>query len=138
MTYHQFNLNCPMCNESLMDEEHPVDECASINLLINIGGKEGNIHLSSLYGSYEFDCDIETPEGLVAEFKCPKCNELLNSRKQCQECGAPKVDLKINGGGVAVICSRSGCKNHHVNYVDLAATINRFYRQHQYGDRANP
>lgn len=137
MTLHALNLICPHCTKSLMDPYKMIDDKQSIRVKISMAGNDSTIRLSSIYGSYEYICDIETPNGEVANFTCPHCNESFNTGKDCEDCSAQEVELKIAEGGKAVFCSRKGCKNHNVGYADLGSTLNQFYKRHQYGDRTD-
>lgn len=113
------NVKCPICGHSFMDEEHLVDNEPSIKLNIKIAAKEGFINLSSIYGSYNYICSVDTPHNDIAEFACPHCHEELHSNIECKVCKAPMVPFYLDMGGVVSICSRAGCKNHTVEFDDL-------------------
>lgn len=137
MSTHHFNLKCPHCKKSFMDAYKQIDGYPSIRLAVEIAGKSGIIRMSSVYGSYNYEANLECPVGESAIFKCPSCNEILNTEHNCPECGSPLVEFKVAEGGKAVICSKSGCKEHNVGYKDLTSTLHHFYKNHQYGDRTN-
>ena len=132
------NLKCPKCGELLMDTEHLVDNEASIKLNIQNGGNKGLIHLSSIYGSYNYSCDIEIPAGEIATFSCTHCNEVLNSKSECLTCGAEMVPFYLDMGGKVSICSRSGCKNHHVEFEDLSHALRKLYQEYGFRGRKYP
>ena len=123
-------LKCPVCGKSLMDEKHLVDNGSSILLNIEIKGKKGEIRLSSVYGSYNYLTDIEMPEGEVAKFSCTHCNAHITSDSECMSCGANMVPFYLDMGGKVTICSRSGCKNHVVEFEDLAIALKKMYQEY--------
>ncbi|MEZ5084011.1 MAG: hypothetical protein R2750_11270 [Bacteroidales bacterium] len=56
------SLKCRFCGESLMDNKTLVDNEPSINLHVKYQDKHGEIHLSSIYGSYNYKCNIDIPK----------------------------------------------------------------------------
>lgn len=105
-------VNCPRCNHSLMDPEHPIDGHASIRVTISFGRKHGWHRLSSLYGSHHFKSEHRRPLGVVAHYFCPHCHSELIGSSECPECGATMVPMIIRGGGIAQVCPRRGCRGH--------------------------
>jgi Zn finger protein HypA/HybF involved in hydrogenase expression len=132
------NLKCPKCGELLMDKEHLVDNEASIKLNIQNGNNKGLIYLSSIYGSYNYSCDIVIPAGETAIFSCTHCNAVLNSKSECLTCGAAMVPFYLDMGGKVSICSRSGCKNHHVEFEDLSQALRKLYQEYGFRGRKYP
>ena len=132
------SLKCTHCGESLMDKEHLVDNEPSIKLVVEKSGKEGIINLSSIYGSYNYICDIEIPPGEIAVFKCTHCKAVLNSKPECLNCGADMVPFYLDMGGKVSICSRSGCKNHHVEFEDLSMALRKLYQEYGFRGRKYP
>ena len=130
-----FDVNCPHCKKSLMDPYRQVSNRPSIRLNIEAGEQKGLIRLCSIYGCYEYISEITVNQGDIARFSCPHCKKELSSKEICEECQAPMVDLKLSIGGIVCICSRSGCKNHSVGFVDLSSALNTFYQHHRYGSR---
>ncbi|MEA3478867.1 MAG: hypothetical protein U9R60_11850 [Bacteroidota bacterium] len=126
------SLKCPICNESLMDDEHMVDNQASIKLNIEIGAKKGIIRLSSIYGSFNHDTDVEMLKDEVAKFFCPHCETHITSENECLACGANMVPFYLHMGGKVTICSRNGCKNHVVEFEDLSVAMKRLYQEFGY------
>lgn len=124
------NLKCPHCGTSLMDENNPVDNVSSVFLYIDIGKNKGDIHLSSIYGSYNYICDIECPADEISEFTCPHCGKTLNTKSECSLCKAPLVKLILDIGGKINICSRSGCKYHSVEFEDLNNALRKMYQEY--------
>lgn len=130
------NVKCPVCHDSLMDENHLVDNTPSIALGIEIHKRKGTIRLSSVYDSYNFICDIETPKNDIATIFCKHCNSELNSHIDCESCKAPMVPLALDKGGNISFCSRSGCTNHFVKLVDFSAGLKNLFRETRF--KAHP
>ena len=110
---------CPNCSKSLMDNEKLVDGKPSVKLNISDGKKTGTIHISSYYGSYNFDSVYETETDKEYTFSCPHCGDPITSPIKCEDCKAKMVPLNIEGIGMVKICSRSGCKHHTIEVEDL-------------------
>jgi hypothetical protein len=125
-------LNCPHCGHSLMDSENLVDNEASIMLHIDIGKKKGDINLSSIYGSYNYVCTIDTPTDDIAVFSCPHCGKDVNTSAECNVCKASMITLILDMGGKINFCSRSGCKNHNVEFEDLNNALRKMYQEYGY------
>jgi ssDNA-binding Zn-finger/Zn-ribbon topoisomerase 1 len=121
-----------------MDKEHLVDNEPSISLNIKSGSNKGVIHLSSIYGSYNYSSDIKIPVGEVATFSCTHCDAVLNSKSECLTCGAEMVPFYLDMGGKVSICSRSGCKNHHVEFEDLSHALRKLYQEYGFRGRKYP
>lgn len=132
------SLKCRFCGESLMDKEVLVDNEPSIKLNLKHGDKTGEINLSSIYGSYNYSCSIEIPKGDVAEFSCPHCSKDVNLDNECLSCGADMVPFYLDMGGKVSICSRSGCKNHHVEFEDLSLALKKMYQEYGFRGRKYP
>jgi len=122
----EVRIRCPKCGESLMDEEAPIDGHPSIHVIGEAGGKKGDIRLSSLYGSYNAQTDLDVPEGEETAFFCPLCGERLASTRTCELCHAPMVPFGFAEGGVVQICSRRGCKRHLIEFNDIRAELRSF------------
>ena len=120
-------VKCPVCGHSLMDEKRPVDNCPSIKLNVEVGEKTGVIHLSSVWESYNYICNIETPKHEVLKLSCPHCNSVIKGKADCEVCHAPLVPLDLELGGDVCICSRMGCKSHFVKFVDFSFALKRLY-----------
>lgn len=132
------NLKCPFCGESFMDKEHLIDNEPSILLNIKSEENKGIINLSSIYGSYNFSSDIDLPAGEIVKFFCPNCKSLLNTEVECMTCGAEMVTSYLDMGGKVSICSRSGCKNHHVEFEDLSQALRKLYQEYGFRGRKYP
>jgi predicted RNA-binding Zn-ribbon protein involved in translation (DUF1610 family) len=115
-----------------MDHEHNLKDFPSIKLNIEIGEKRGVIWLCSIYGCYNHECDIEIPANEIARFYCPQCNKQIIATELCDDCSAPMIPMLLDMGGRVSICSRNGCKKHHVAFEDVADAINKFYREYGY------
>jgi hypothetical protein len=126
-------VKCPLCDTSLMDENHPLTGYPSIKLNVVTSHDRGTIRLCSVYGCYEHESDIEIKDGEIANFFCPHCNKDLKSNDECDspDCNAPMIPLNIVLGGKVFICSRKGCTMHFVAFEDLDTQIRKFY--HEYG-----
>jgi NADH-quinone oxidoreductase subunit E len=111
------NVNCPHCNHSLKDESFAIDSYPSIRVTIFSDHKQGWLRLSCLYGSYNFVSELDVSTGSVVSFLCPHCGVEFPSTSDCSVCTAPMVPMLVDGGGIVLICSRRGCKNH---MLDLA------------------
>lgn len=131
------SVKCPLCGNSFMDSDNLVDNAPSIGINIEIEGKKGTIHLSSIYGSYNYTCDIETPENEVANFSCPHCAGLLNNDIECDVCKAKMVPVYLDMGGKVAICSRKGCKNHFVEFEDLSNALRKLYQEYGYESKTH-
>ncbi len=128
-------LKCPVCGVSLMDHDRLVDNEASIQLNIKIGDQDGTINLSSIYGSYNYVTDIDIRNDEVAEFFCPHCSANITSDLECLSCGADMIPLYLDMGGKVSFCSRSGCKNHKVEFEDLSIALNKLYQEYGYSGK---
>ncbi|MDP2172688.1 MAG: hypothetical protein Q8M98_05590 [Candidatus Cloacimonadaceae bacterium] len=122
-------LKCPACGKMLVDENTLVDEVPSIKLMISIGDREGYIWLSSIYGSYNLQSDIDIEDESIATLTCPHCLADLRSSGECSECKAPLVDFHLIEGGKVSICSRAGCKKHSIEFEDIGTALNHFYNE---------
>ncbi|MCF8368334.1 MAG: hypothetical protein K9G76_04770 [Bacteroidales bacterium] len=132
------SLKCRFCGETLMDKGTLVDNEPSIKLKVKCGSQQGTINLSSIYGSYNYKSDIEIPKNEIAEFTCPHCSKLVNSEAECLTCGAGMVPFYLDMGGKVSICSRSGCKNHHVEFEDLSLALKKMYQEYGFRGRKYP
>jgi len=133
-----FKLKCPVCNKSLMNSDKSIDNNPSIKLNIEINNKQGTIFLSSVYGSYNYNCDIDTPVDDIATFSCPHCTSKIVSKHNCDSCEAPMVPFNLNMGGRVDICSRSGCQNHYVKFRDFEVVLKKVYQEHGFRGQYYP
>ncbi|MBD3189951.1 MAG: class I tRNA ligase family protein [Candidatus Heimdallarchaeota archaeon] len=102
-----------------MDKNHVVDGIPSIKLTLKRENESGTINLSSFYGSYNYDTDLEIVPDTEYEFYCPHCETKITSDRECDECSGKMIPLDIEDGGIVRFCSRSGCKNHNVEFENL-------------------
>lgn len=128
-------VKCPVCGHSLMNENKLIDNCPSIQVGVDIDEKKGIINLSSVYESYNFMCDIETPECEVVRLFCPHCNSEIKSKTVCDICKAPMIPFDLELGGNVTICSRIGCQNHFVKFVDFSFALKKLYIDAGYLER---
>jgi len=127
-------VNCPYCQKSLMDENHPIKDVPSIALNAKIptekGDVEGTIRLSSYYGDYQVETSLVVLDGATVQFFCPSCKHELDGSRLCNACKAPMVALEFPRGGRVQFCSRRGCKKHLIEFEDPEAELEAFYREH--------
>ncbi len=121
------NVKCPKCGKSLMDTEKKVDDRPGIKLAIKTAKHSGNIWLSSLYGSYIYDCDITLMTDEIAQFSCPFCKEEITSHEFCETCNAPIASIILDMGGKINFCTRKGCKKHSAEFEDLSLALKKLY-----------
>jgi ssDNA-binding Zn-finger/Zn-ribbon topoisomerase 1 len=121
-----------------MDQEQLIDNEAGIHLNVECHGSKGDIWLSSIYGSYNYKVSVDLPKNEVVNFYCPHCHDLMNSRTECMTCGAGMVPFYLDMGGKVSICSRSGCKNHFVEFEDLSIALRKFYQEYGYSGKMAP
>ena len=124
------NLKCHHCGNNLMDEEHLIHNHASVKLIVEYKGKKGNLHLSSRYGHFKIESDVNIPKGEIARFFCPHCNADLKSCRSCYECDAPLVTFESTLGGYLRICSRRGCEKHIIEFENLETELRAFYEKY--------
>jgi len=127
-SYISLKVDCPLCGKSIMSSDNLVDNIPSIRLFLSSNGDEGTIFLSSFYGSYNYSSNIMIKNGQEYKFFCPKCHEQLHSGIKCDECASEMIPLKIREGGKLRFCSRAGCKNHNIEFVDLSHVYDYFQR----------
>lgn len=126
------NVKCPHCNESIMDEAYLINNKRSIKCNISFeNGQKGHIWLSSIYGDYNYTCDLQIPEDEIATFTCIHCDhDLARPNVECEICSAPIVSFNCSIGGRVSICSRNGCKNHYVVFENVDTAIRKFYSEY--------
>jgi len=126
------NVKCPVCGKSLMDKDHIVDNKPGIKLKIKNNDTEGLIWLSSVYESFNHFTELSINDKEIVQFFCPECNSSMEYLENCEMCEAPLIKLNLDIGGKLTICSRNGCKNHLVGFVDLSVALKKFYNDHGY------
>ncbi|TSA29050.1 MAG: hypothetical protein D4R67_02675 [Bacteroidetes bacterium] len=113
-----------------MYNEEIVDNKPSIRLGIQAEGQTGFIYLSSVWGSYHYHCKIELPENKIAQFFCPNCKQQIISENNCSICDAPMVPFILDMGGRVRVCSRSGCRDHSLEFKDVSQALNKLYQEY--------
>jgi len=98
-----------------MDNENQIDGYPAIRVIAAFNNTHGGIRLSSLYGSYNVESEHEIPMGAVVNFFCPHCHAELIGSSNCPECGTKMVPMIVQDGGMIQVCSRRGCKGHHLD-----------------------
>jgi len=124
-------VKCPHCRESLMDEEHLLNDYPSIRLNIVTPEDRGIINLCSLFECFDHTENIDIKTNTIVDFYCPKCNQELTVKEECKLCGAPMVSFVLKAGGRVSICSRKGCSNHYLTFQDLTQELSRFYNEYE-------
>ena len=123
-------LRCPYCHKSLIDKKFTIDDNPTVKASIEFKGKRGTVHLSSIYGNYGVESTLDVPNGESVRFLCPHCEADLSDTIPCGKCGAPLVKMSSMQGGVIKICSRRGCKKHHLEFEDLETELRAFYAEY--------
>jgi predicted RNA-binding Zn-ribbon protein involved in translation (DUF1610 family) len=128
------SVRCPKCDESLMDDNHHINNKPGIRLRVETSiHQKGTIWLSSIYGDYNYSCEFHIPEKDIVIFTCPYCGEDLKRKNvTCDICNAPIISFNADVGGRVSICSRNSCRNHYVVFDDLDAVIRKFYEEYGY------
>jgi hypothetical protein len=98
---------CPNCRAVLTKGDR-----VHLDGYIKDTGEEGAIYLSAIFGDYSIHSDVHVPDGAVAQFRCPMCDESIMLQVPCKLCGAPMASLNIVKGGSVEFCTRRGCKGH--------------------------
>jgi endogenous inhibitor of DNA gyrase (YacG/DUF329 family) len=100
-------VSCPNCHASLNEGQK-----VELDAYVRETNHDGKVYLSALFGDHTVETDVNIPEGAIAEFRCPKCDQSVMLQMPCRLCGAPVASLNVQGGGVIEFCSRRGCKAH--------------------------
>jgi len=122
------SVKCPHCGKSLMDKSKLIDGKPSIAVKISYAGKKGVLYLSSVYGSYNIQTELDVPRSKIAGFRCIYCNKDLKIARNCDLCNAPMVAFELKDGGKVSICSRRGCRKHVIEFEDPQKELEAFYR----------
>ncbi|MCK4545269.1 hypothetical protein KAU43_06985 [candidate division WOR-3 bacterium] len=130
-------LKCPVCSKSLMDKEKIINGKPSVKLNIDIQGKEGHIWLSSIYGDYKYETDIEIPDDAIVRFFCPVCGDELKAENKCDICSAPMIPLNLEEGGRVRFCSRKGCTNHVIEFKNPEIALKLLYDTYSLDNKIN-
>lgn len=122
-------VRCPSCKKSLMNSRLLVDGLPSIKLQGRLGNQTGYVYLSQVYGSYDKEFrKIKNIEGAEVSFSCPFCNTPFPEHQKCA-CGASMIALGLQVGGIIKICTRNGCENHAMEFVDAKDAFLLFQSQ---------
>src|SRR5271157_439117 len=123
------NVKCPFCGKSLMDNDHKIDNEPSIKIIIELRAKRGYLRLSSIYGSYNYQVDVDVADNEIARFYCPHCKLELVTKEFCLTCMAPMAMLVLDMGGKVSFCTRKGCQNHNIGFEDLSVALKKLYQE---------
>jgi methionyl-tRNA synthetase len=110
-----------------LDEACVIDGYPSARILFECRGEKGELHLSSIYESYNSRIPSFVSEGDILTTFCPWCNASLMSNRKCDKCNAQMVVMNIENGGKIQICSRKGCGKHFLEFEDLDGELKAFY-----------
>lgn len=122
---------CPKCAAPLMSAQVRVDGLPSVDMLARVGGLQGHIYLSQVYGSYDKRfAGVADISGSVAESSCPHCREPFPYQLPCA-CGAPMIGVDLVCGGIIKICTRNGCRRHFLQFVDVDDAFTLFESQEE-------
>jgi methionyl-tRNA synthetase len=111
-----------------MNSGKKLEGTPSIEVNLTYAGKHAPLYLSSLYGSYKVETELNMPIGKVAGFRCPSCKADLKSTRKCDACGSQMIAFELKDGGQVQICSRRGCKKHVLEFQDPAVELQAFYK----------
>lgn len=128
-SYLKITVKCPNCRESLMNQDHPVDELPSIHIKVKVVDRIGDLYLSTIYGSYNkrFENVADVAGGIV-ECSCPHCFVPFPFHQNC-ECGAPIAGLSLCIGGTIKFCTRNGCRHHSLEFEEIDSAFMLFQNQ---------
>jgi len=113
---------------SLMDETKLLNSLPSIKVEISLAGKRAPMHLSALYGVYQFQTSLVLKDGDIVEVSCPQCGvSLSNPSSLCGLCQSPMFVIRLGEGGEVQACPKMGCHNHKLAVVDVGTELERLY-----------
>ncbi|MCD4828501.1 MAG: hypothetical protein K8R90_03605 [Candidatus Cloacimonetes bacterium] len=138
VNYVSLRVKCPLCGASLMDENKLIDTKPGVKLQISVEAGQGEIWLSSIYGSYNYEATVNVRDEEIAQFFCPHCKQQLLATKNCYACNAPLVPVHLLEGGKVSICSRAGCEKHSIEFEDLNVALHHFYEDFAYRGQQDP
>ncbi len=132
-----FDLYCPVCAESLLDQRCLVDGLPGLGLLVENQGDLRKIWLSPEHGIYLVieEIGLELEESGSYELYCPHCQTQLPIHDSCQRCGADRFIMAVCGldgeilplhVGSALICSTFRCINSEVHPESVAQARDEF------------
>ncbi len=98
---------CPNCHAVLTEGQR-----VHLDAYIKDTNRDGTVFLSALFGDLTVETDLEIPEGSIAQFRCPSCDQSVMLHTLCRLCSAPIASLDLTRGGVVEFCSRRGCTAH--------------------------
>ena len=123
----QLPVCCPYCRAALT-------EGSKVHLDADVRDthQDGRVYLSAVFGDHTIETDLDIPEGAVAEFRCPSCDQSLMLQMPCRLCGALMASIDIQSGGVLEFCSRRGCRAHALggfgDVDQMMALVNSMFR----------
>ncbi len=118
-----------------MDDKELVDNKPSIKLGIKTGNQTTFIFMRSIWGSYNNRSNIPLTPDLIVQFSCPNCEKEITSDNACSICSAPMVPFILDMGGRVSVCSRSGCRNHFVEFDDISQALSKLYQDYGYAGK---
>ena len=132
-----FDLYCPVCAKSLLDQRCLVDGLPGLHLLVEDKGELKEIWLSPEHGIYLVieQMGLELEESGSYILYCPHCQTQLPMLDSCKRCGADRFFMAVCGldgeilplhVGSAVICSTFRCTNSAVHPKSVAQARDEF------------
>jgi len=109
---------CPK-RHSLIDAEFKIDSLPALKVKVISDGKEGLIHLDSVYGKHRNNFDVGFKISKNSNFVCPECNiSIIEENKTCPECGSPILAFEIPGEGIYEVCSSENSNWEKWDFMD--------------------
>lgn len=108
-------VQCPHCEQSLMDATNPIDGAPSIQLTMCWNGGRHPLHLSCLHGSFNSAADGDIPARSIASLACPMCRRDLTGERTCSECGASMAQMRVQESASLLVCTRHGCQGRSLD-----------------------
>jgi len=90
---------------------------------------------SSIYGSYDYETNVDIPDNAIVRFFCPVCGKELKSESKCDVCNAPMIPINLEEGGRVRFCSRKGCTNHVIEFKNPELALKLLYDNYSYNNK---
>ncbi|MFW9923520.1 MAG: hypothetical protein ACFFDW_09585 [Candidatus Thorarchaeota archaeon] len=126
------NVNCPYCGNSLM-KYHNEKHSSCIEMKIETLDNSGTIELCSAYCNNEFFSDIDISSEVEYTFRCPHCNNILNTNEKCDFCSSTLVRLHVIEGGFVEFCSKAKCQKPSIQFENFENAVEHFYELFRFG-----
>src|SRR5512136_396734 len=86
---------CPNCRAVLTEAQR-----VHLDAYVKDTNQDGAVYLSAIFGDYAIETDLKIPDGAIAEFRCPICEQSVMLEIACRLCGAPMASVNLQSGGV--------------------------------------